>query len=337
MESIFAQTDTVLIICNKNFEIIFANSSCEDVFLTSKGKIINKELYLFLDNFKQVHDLSIKSLERGISYKLHDCSIRNQYYSISIKSITFNSQTSFLYEIFNTSMKKEIEEQHKLINHENSYHELLRNLAHEIKNPLGAMKGSAQLLERKTDFQYHEYTNLIINETNRLKDLIDNLLSPYKKRTTMKANIHEIIERVIKTILVEYPEVKFIRKYDVSIPEILCDPSQVYQAIFNLILNGVQSTEEYCKITLNTKIKINDSLIKKNSSSIEVMIKDNGSGIKINDFDKIFEPLYTTKKNGSGLGLSLSRSLIYQNDGVLNLVNSDRFGTQFQISLPNIQ
>ena len=337
MESIFAQTDTVLIICNKNFEIIFANSSCEDVFLTSKSKIINKELYLFLDNFKQVHDLSIKSLDRGISYKLHDCSIRNQYYSISIKSITYNSQTSFLYEIFNTSMKKEIEEQHKLINHENSYHELLRNLAHEIKNPLGAMKGSAQLLERKTDFQYHEYTNLIINETNRLKDLIDNLLSPYKKRTTMRANIHEIIERVIKTILVEYPEVKFIRKYDVSIPEILCDPSQVYQAIFNLILNGVQSTEENCKITLNTKIKINDSLIKKNASSIEVMIKDNGSGIEINDFDKIFEPLYTTKKNGSGLGLSLSRSLIYQNDGVLNLVNSDSFGTQFQISLPNIQ
>ena len=337
MELIFAQTDTVLIICNKNFEIIFANSSCEDVFLTSKSKIINKELYLFLDNFKQVHDLSIKSLDSGISYKLHDCSIRNQYYSISIKSITYNSQTSFLYEIFNTSMKKEIEEQHKLINHENSYHELLRNLAHEIKNPLGAMKGSAQLLERKTDFQYHEYTNLIINETNRLKDLIDNLLSPYKKRTTMRANIHEIIERVIKTILVEYPEVKFIRRYDVSIPEILCDPSQVYQAIFNLILNGVQSTEENCKITLNTKIKINDSLIKKNSSSIEVMIKDNGSGIKINDFDKIFEPLYTTKKNGSGLGLSLSRSLIYQNDGVLNLVNSDSFGTQFQISLPNIQ
>jgi len=337
MESIFAQTETVLIICNKNFEIIFANSSCEDVFLTSKSKIINKELYLFLDNFKQVHDLSIKSLDRNISYKLHDCSIRNQYYSISIKSITYNSQTSFLYEIFNTSMKKEIEEQHKLINHENSYHELLRNLAHEIKNPLGAMKGSAQLLERKTDFQYHEYTNLIINETNRLKDLIDNLLSPYKKRTTMRANIHEIIERVIKTILVEYPEVKFIRKYDVSIPEILCDPSQVYQAIFNLILNGVQSTEENCKITLNTKIKINDSLIKKNSSSIEVMIKDNGSGIEINDFDKIFEPLYTTKKNGSGLGLSLSRSLIYQNDGVLNLVNSDSFGTQFQISLPNIQ
>ena len=337
MESIFAQTDTVLIICNKNFEIIFANSSCEDVFLTSKSKIINKELYLFLDNFKQVHDLSIKSLDRGISYKLHDCSIRNRYYSISIKSITYNSQTSFLYEIFNTSMKKEIEEQHKLINHENSYHELLRNLAHEIKNPLGAMKGSAQLLERKTDFQYHEYTNLIINETNRLKDLIDNLLSPYKKRTTMRANIHEIIERVIKTILIEYPEVKFIRKYDVSIPEILCDPSQVYQAIFNLILNGAQSTKKNCKITLNTKIKINDTLLKKNSSSIEVMIKDNGSGIEINDFEKIFEPLYTTKKNGSGLGLSLSRSLIYQNDGVLNLVNSDSFGTQFQISLPNIQ
>ena len=337
MESVFAQTDTVLILCNKNFEIIFANSSCEDLFNTSKNKIFNKKLNFFLDNFQQIHELSIKSSERGASYKLHDYSIKNQLYSISIKCITYNSQTSFLYEIFNTSMKKEIEDQHKLINHENSYHELLRNLAHEIKNPLGAMKGSAQLLEKKTDFHYLEYTNLIINETNRLKDLIDNLLSPYKKRTTMRANIHEIIERVIKSILVEYPSVKFIRNYDVSIPEILCDPSQVYQAIFNLILNGVQSTMEDCKITLNTKIKINDSLIKKNSSSIEVLIKDNGSGIEIKDFDKIFEPLYTTKKNGSGLGLSLSRSLIYQNDGVLNLVNSNSFGTQFQISLPNIQ
>ena len=337
MESIFAQTDTVLILCNKKFEIIFANSSCEDLFLKSKSKILNKKLDFFLDNFKQIHDLSIKSLDRGSSYKLHDYSFKNQLFSISIKCINHNSNACFLYEIFNTSMKKEIEEQHKLINHENSYHELLRNLAHEIKNPLGAMKGSAQLLERKTDFTYHEYTNLIINETNRLKDLIDNLLSPYKKRTTMRANIHEIIERVIKSILIEYPTVKFIRKYDVSIPELLCDPSQVYQAIFNLILNGVQSTKKNCKITLSTKIKINDSLIKKNSSTIEVLIKDNGSGIDIDNFNKIFEPLYTTKKNGSGLGLSLSRSLIYQNDGVLNLVNSNSFGTQFQISLPNIQ
>ena len=98
------------------------------------------------------------------------------------------------------------------------------------------------------DFHHHEYTNLIINETNRLKDLIDNLLSPYKKRTTMRANIHEIIERVIKSILVEFPSVKFIRKYDVSIPEILCDPSQVFQAIFNLILNGVQSPKKIVKL-----------------------------------------------------------------------------------------
>ena len=88
---------------------------------------------------------------------------------------------------------------------------------------------------------------------------------------------------------------------------------------------------------MSTKIKINDSLIKKNSSSVEVLIKDNGSGIEIDDYDKVFEPLYTTKKNGSGLGLSLSRSLIYQNDGVLNLVKTNSFGTQFQISLPNIQ
>ena len=337
MESIFAQTDTILILCNKNFEIIFANSSCEDLFLTQvKIKFSIKKLDFFLENFQQIYDLSIKSFDRGASYKLHDYSLRNQFYSISIKCITYNSHPSFLYEIFNTSMKKEIEEQHKIINHENSYHELLRNLAHEIKNPLGAMKGSAQLLEKKKDFHYHEYTNLIINETNRLKDLIDNLLSPYKKRTTTKANIHEIIERVVKSILVEYPSVKFIRKYDVSIPEIIFDPSQVYQAIFNLILNGVQSTKENCKITLSTKIKINDSLIK-NSSSIEVLIKDNGSGIEIEDFDKIFEPLYTTKTNGSGLGLSLSRSLIYQNDGVLNLVKTNSFGTQFQISLPNIQ
>lgn len=337
MESILNQTDTVVILCNKNFEVIFANSSCEDLFLTSRNKILNKKLEFFLVNFHQIRDLSLKAFCQGGAFMLHDYSIRDQFYSLSIKSVTYKSDASFLFEIFNTSMKKEIEEQHKLINHENSYHELLRNLAHEIKNPLGAMKGSAQLLEKKTDFHYREYTNLIINETNRLKDLIDNLLSPYKKRKTMRANIHEIMERVIKSILVEYPAVKFIRNYDISIPELLCDPSQVYQALFNLILNGVQSTKENCQITLNTRIKINDSLIKKNFSSVEVLIEDNGSGIEIENFDKIFEPLYTTKKDGSGLGLSLSRSLIYQNDGVLNLVKSDSFGTQFQISLPNIQ
>ena len=198
------------------------------------------------------------------------------------------------------------------------------------------MKGSAQLLEKKTDFQYLEYTNLIINETNRLKDLIDNLLSPYKKRTTMRANIHEIIERVIKTILVEYPEVKFIRNMMLAFQKFSVILLKFIK-LFNLILNGVQSTKENCKITLSTKIKINDSLIKKNSSSVEVLIKDNGSGIEIEDYEKVFEPLYTTKTNGSGLGLSLSRSLIYQNDGVLNLVKTNSFGTQFQISLPNIQ
>ena len=95
MESIFAQTDTVLILCNKNFEIIFANGSCEDLN-TSKNKIFNKKLNFFLDNFQQIHELSIKSSERGASYKLHDYSIKNQLYSISIKCITYNSKTLFV-------------------------------------------------------------------------------------------------------------------------------------------------------------------------------------------------------------------------------------------------
>ncbi|WIM05147.1 MAG: nitrogen regulation protein NR(II) [Candidatus Nitricoxidivorans perseverans] len=213
--------------------------------------------------------------------------------------------------------------------------DLIRNLAHEIKNPLGGIRGSAQLLERELpDPRLREYTQVIIKEADRLQDLMQRLLSSHRAMQPTQANIHEILERVRRLIHAEYAGVRVRRDYDLSLPELTGDREQLIQAILNIARNAAQSMNGQGEITFRTRALRQATIAKKRHRlALELQVIDNGPGIPEAIHDKIFYPLVSGREGGSGLGLTLAQSFVQQHFGGIE-VDSRPGRTCFTILLP---
>ena len=217
--------------------------------------------------------------------------------------------------------------------------ELIRNLAHEIKNPLGGIRGSAQLLEHElrdlhNAEQLAEYTQVIIKEADRLQDLMQRLLSSHRAMQATQVNVHEILERVGRLIRAEYAGVHVTRDYDTSLPDLNGDREQLIQAILNVARNAAQAMHGSGEITLRTRAARQVTLNKKRYRlALELQVFDNGPGIPENIRDKIFYPLVSGREGGSGLGLTLVQSFVHQHKGSIE-VESRPGRTCFTILLP---
>ncbi|MBK7684846.1 MAG: PAS domain-containing protein [Rhodocyclaceae bacterium] len=220
--------------------------------------------------------------------------------------------------------------------------ELVRNLAHEIKNPLGGIRGSAQLLERElSSAPLREYTQVIIKEVDRLQDLMQRLLSSHRAMQAAQVNIHEILERVRRLIHAEFPGVHVQRDYDTSLPDITGDREQLIQAILNIARNAAQAISGSTKdapstgeITFRTRAVRQVTLVKRHYRlALELQVIDNGPGIPDAIRDRIFYPLVSGRENGSGLGLTLAQSFVQQHGGTID-VSSRPGNTTFSICLP---
>jgi len=213
--------------------------------------------------------------------------------------------------------------------------ELIRNLAHEIKNPLGGIRGSAQLLERELDNPaLKEYTQVIIKEADRLQDLMQRLLSSHRAMQPALVNIHELLERVRRLIHAEYAGVRVRRDYDTSLPEITGDREQLIQAILNVARNAAQAMAGQGEIIFRTRALRQVTLAKKRYRlGLELQVIDNGPGIPEAIRDKIFYPLVSGREGGSGLGLTLAQSFVQQHLGSID-VESKPGRTAFIIRLP---
>ncbi len=224
--------------------------------------------------------------------------------------------------------------------------ELLRNLAHEIKNPLGGIRGAAQLLQMDmTDKSLIEYTQVIIHEADRLQSLVDRLLAPHRQpHVRGEVNVHEICERVRQLILVEFPQgLTVVRDYDASIPEFLGDREQLIQALLNIAHNAAQALEERiadgtATLTFKTRIA-RQTLLGQGSArmrhklALELHVVDNGPGVPEGIKDRLFYPLVTGRAGGSGLGLSLAQNFVQQHGGAIEC-DSEVGRTDFKILLP---
>ena len=213
--------------------------------------------------------------------------------------------------------------------------ELTRNLAHEIKNPLGGIRGSAQLLERELNNPaLREYTQVIISESDRLQDLMQRLLSSHRTMQPGQVNIHEILERVLRLIHAEFSGVRVRRDYDTSLPELTGDREQLIQAILNITRNAAQAMNGKGEIIFRTRALRQVTLVKKRYPlALELQVIDNGPGIPEDIRDKIFYPLVSGREGGSGLGLTLTQSFIHQHHGSID-VESRPGRTCFHIKLP---
>ncbi len=229
----------------------------------------------------------------------------------------------------------------RLIAEQQANRDLLRNLAHEVKNPLGGLRGSAQLLERELERpELREYTQVIIKEADRLQSLVDRLLTPNRAPQIAMLNFHEVLERVRSLVLAEFPaEVEIRCDYDPSVPELVADKELLIQAVLNIVRNAAQALTMPGRrpggtITIRTRVARQVTLIRQRwKLALELQVVDDGPGVPEEIRDRIFSPLVSGRPGGSGLGLSLAQTYVTWHQGVVEC-ESKPGRTVFRIMLP---
>ena len=239
-------------------------------------------------------------------------------------------------EFHQQNQQIKIVREEKILAHQQLNRELIRNLAHEIKNPLGGIRGSAQLLERELpQNELKEYTQVIVKEADRLQALMDRLLTPHRLPKLVSLNIHEVLEHVRSLVLAEFPDgIRVLRDYDTSLPELIGEKEHLIQALLNVARNAAQSIEGHGEIRIVTRIARQVTLARvRYRYAIMVDIIDNGPGVTSALQDKIFYPLVSGRDGGTGLGLSIAQDLVNQHQGIIEF-DSVPGQTRFTVMLP---
>ncbi len=258
----------------------------------------------------------------------------------SISPLFWGGGQQLLIEIEARDRLMRIEREEDLLNQHETARSVARGMAHEIKNPLGGIRGAAQLLERELpDPALQDYTRVIIEEADRLRNLVDRLLGPRTLPKLANVNIHAILERVCQLIEAETKgSVKLERDYDPSIPEFTGDAEQLIQAVLNIVRNSMQAMQaastEAPTIKIRTRASRQITLgAEKHRLVCSVEIIDNGPGIPEEILSKIFYPMVSGRAEGSGLGLSIAQSIINQHQGLIECETCPG-ETKFQLFIP---
>lgn len=254
-----------------------------------------------------------------------------------------NGERRALLEITSLEHSYRISREESLNSTHATTRELVRGLAHEIKNPLGGIRGAAQLLAAElNNAELSDYTNVIIEEADRLHKLVDRLVGSRQPLMMAPVNLHEVMERVRNLVEAEISGngIQLIRDYDPSIPTVLADSSQLIQAMLNIVRNAMQALfspeveHNLGRIYLRTRIIRNATIgAKFHRLAASIKIIDNGPGIKPEMIDSIFYPMISGRAEGTGLGLSITHSIVNQHKGVIEC-ESRPGATCFTVILP---
>lgn len=239
-------------------------------------------------------------------------------------------------ELSHIDRQLRITREKRLLSQQSTARELLRGLAHEIKNPLSGLRGAAQLLQRELIAEdLLEYTRIIVDEADRLRALVDRMLGPNSRPRMRVSNIHEVLERARQLVNVNLPGgINLSTDYDPSIPELLCDSDMIFQAVLNILQNAVHAVGSSGSIFLRTRITRNHTIGNTRHRLVAVInVLDDGPGVPEGLIDRIFYPMVSGRPEGSGLGLAISQSLITQHGGLIEC-QSQPGRTQFTILLP---
>lgn len=279
-------------------------------------------------------------LRTGISLTKRNVTLIQPLHAITVNlhiiPMTDEGSSGVLVQIQQVDRHLKISMEEHLLTQQNAARSLLRGLAHEIKNPLGGLRGAAQLLDRELDdAELREYTQIIIEESDRLQSLLDRMLGPNKLPQKRLHNIHRVLDRVTQLVQAEVPAaVKIARDYDPSIPEIWGDMDQLIQAILNIVRNAAQAVGPKGEIVIRTRIHRQVTIGERRHRMVaRVDIIDDGPGIKPELLHQIFYPMVTGRAEGSGLGLSIAQALIHQHGGLIEC-SSVPGNTVFSIFLP---
>ena len=237
-------------------------------------------------------------------------------------------------ELRELDQQLKIERESRIQEQQEANRELIRNLAHEIKNPLGGIRGAAQLLEREIGDDQREFTQVIVKEVDRLQSLLNRMLTPVRLPRVEPINIHEVMERVRTLLTAEFPGLEIKRDYDTSLPDIPGDKEQLIQAVLNVARNAAQAMGGEGEIRMSTRIARQVTIARaRYRHAIAVSIEDDGPGVPPGLAERIFYPLVSGREGGTGLGLSLAQSFVSQHQGLIEF-ESVPGRTRFTILLP---
>jgi two-component system nitrogen regulation sensor histidine kinase GlnL len=243
---------------------------------------------------------------------------------------------SLIVELSDVTRRARITRENALLVQHGAGRQMIRQLAHEIKNPLGGLRGAAQLLERQLDSDaLREYTNVIISEADRLAGLVDTLLGPGGPPNKSLVNVHELIEYVLRLVEPEVgPGVRIQREYDTGLPDIELDRDQLVQALLNLVQNALAALGGQGRISVRTRAILNFTIGDVRHPVVAAIdIEDDGPGIPANLQDSVFYPLVTGKQDGTGLGLPVAQELLSRHGGLIEF-ESRPGRTVFQVLVP---
>ena len=243
---------------------------------------------------------------------------------------------ALLVELTDVTRRTRISRENALLIQHGAGRQMIRQLAHEIKNPLGGIRGAAQLLERQLDkHELREYTDVVISETDRLVGLVDTLLGPGGPPDKRPVNVHELLEYVVRLVEKEdHASLRFNRDYDPGLPLIDLDRAQMVQALLNLVRNAARALEGHGTITLRTRPVMNFTIGDVRHRVIaSIEIEDDGPGIPFDLQDSVFYPLVTSRPDGTGLGLPAAQELISRHGGLIEF-DSRPGRTVFQVRIP---
>jgi len=323
---------TAVILVDNSDVLRHMNPAAENLLELSSSHVVGQGIAdVFAD-----HDLLAGALQyarrNNCSFSEHDLAIAvsgrpRMHLTCTVTPIESSSAFDLegcLVEFRQIEQQLRIAREERVLDQSVANRELMRNLAHEIKNPLGGIRGAAQLLDRELENPaLHEYTQVIMKEADRLQALMNRLLSPHRVPRPAHLNIHEVLERVRSVLLAEFhKEITIKRDYDVSLPFIYGDNEQLIQAALNVARNAAQALAESGAtagvITLKTRAARQVTLARKRyRHAIEVSIIDNGPGIPPEIGERVFYPLVSGRDGGSGLGLTIAQNFVSQHNGTL--------------------
>ncbi len=333
---------TATLILDEGLHIRFANPAAEQLFGQSAKRIIDHPLSQLIQHASLDLALLSQPLQSGQSITDSDVTFvvdgRPLMLEVTVSPLSWQKELMLLVEM------RKIDQQRRLTQELNQHAQqqaaklLVRGLAHEIKNPLGGLRGAAQLLEKMLpEASLKEYTQIIIEQADRLRNLVDRLLGPQKPGTKQHENLHLVLEKVRQLVELEAENTVAIeRDYDPSLPDLYLDAEQIEQAMLNIVSNARQilSQQDNGKIIIRTRTVHQANIHgQRHKLAARIEVIDNGPGIPPELQDTLFYPMVSGRKGGTGLGLSISQNLIDQHHGKID-VESWPGRTAFTIYLP---
>lgn len=334
---------SAVVVLDQQLSVQYLNQAAEGLLDTSHQQAAGQNFFVLVREAQELRTAFYQALQTGVPFTQRQLTLvlnTVQTPLIVDVSATPLPEQRLLLEIQAVERLLRISREEALVSSQQTSRHMVRGMAHEIKNPLGGIRGAAQLLARELlDESLTEYTRIIIEEADRLRDLVDRMLGSHEPPALSATNIHEVLERVLSLMVMECEKrVAFARDYDPSIPDIQGDRDQLLQALLNIVRNAVQAllesgTENAC-ISLRTRVQRHFTIGKHQFRLVcRVDVIDNGPGVPTDIQETIFLPMISGRADGTGLGLAIAQSILAQHRGLIEC-DSTPGNTRFSIYIP---